>query len=53
MGPTQPLIQRVPRIFSPGVKAAGDVKLATQHRMVPMLGMSGAVLPFPLYELME
>jgi len=38
--------------FSLGVNRPGPL-YPTQHRMVPMLGMSGAVLPVPQYALME
>jgi hypothetical protein len=54
LGPTQPPIQKVSRGFLPGGGgySGRGVKLTTQHRMLPRLGMNGAVLPLPLYALM-
>jgi hypothetical protein len=40
LGPTQPPIQWVPGVFSPGVKCGQGVMLTTHFHLVPRLSMS-------------
>jgi len=47
LGPTQPSIQFVRRLFPTGVKAAGGVKLTTHLHLVPRLRMRGYIHPLP------
>jgi hypothetical protein len=40
LGPTQPLVQWVPEVLSPGVKRGRGVMLTTHPHLVPRLNMS-------------
>jgi hypothetical protein len=45
--PTQPPVQWVPRVVSPGVKRGRGVTLTTHHHLVPRSRMSRSYTPLP------
>jgi hypothetical protein len=47
LGPTQPPIQWVPRVLSPGVKRGRSVMLTTHPHLVPRLSMSRSYTSSP------
>jgi hypothetical protein len=47
LGPTQPPVQLVPGVFSPGVKRGRGVTLTTHHHVVPRSWLSRSYTSFP------
>jgi hypothetical protein len=47
LGPTQPPVQRVPRVLSPGLKRGRGVTLTTHPHVVPRSIMSRSYTPLP------
>jgi hypothetical protein len=47
LGPTQPLVQWVPGVLSPGLKRGRGVTLTTHHHLVPRSRMSRSCVSSP------